>query len=147
MTDQIDVLDAASRIRELEQEVARLRAAQSAASQLDAILDCSPQAILIHRGQAPLYVNQSFVRLVGLSSREEALRLPNCIDVAHPEDRAFVIGQVEARIAGQGFLHHYEARILNADGATVWVDCYASRIVWQGDPASLVTMTDITMRK
>lgn len=147
MTEQIDVLDAAARIRELEQEVARLRAARSAASQLHAILDGSPQAILIHRGAAPLYVNLSFVRLVGLASREEALRLPNCIEIAHPEDRAFVIGQVEARIAGRGFLQHYEARILNTEGATVWVDCHASRIVWEGEPAAMVTMTDITLRK
>jgi two-component system cell cycle sensor histidine kinase PleC len=147
MTDQIDVLDASTRIRELEQEVARLRAAQSAASQLVSILDSSPQAILIHRGKAPLYTNMAFVRLVGLSSREEALKLPNSIEVAHPEDRAFVSGQVEARIAGHGFLDHYEARILNTEGATVWVDCYAARIVWQGEPASMVTMTDITMRK
>jgi PAS domain S-box-containing protein len=147
MTDQIDVLDASKRIRELEQEVARLRAAQSAVSQLDSILDSSPQAILIHRGKAPLYVNMAFVRLVGLGSREEALSLPNSIEVAHPEDRAFVLGQVEARIAGHGFLHHYEARILNIEGATVWVDCYAARIVWQGEPASMVTMTDITLRK
>ncbi|MDQ7251489.1 PAS domain-containing sensor histidine kinase [Dongia sedimenti] len=147
MTEPIDVMDAAARIRELEQEVVRLRAAQSAASQLHAILDGSPQAILIHRGAAPLYVNLSFVRLVGLASREEALRLPNCIEVAHPEDRAFVIGQVEARIAGRGFLQHYEARILDTKGATIWVDCYASRIVWDGEPAAMVTMTDITLRK
>jgi PAS domain S-box-containing protein len=147
MSDQIGVLDAASRIRELEQEVARLRAAQSAAGQLDSILDNSPQAILIHRGAAPLYVNLSFVRLLGLDSREEALSLPNSIDVAHPEDRAFVAGQVEARIAGHGFLQHFEARILNSLGETVWVDCYAARIVWQGAPAGMVTMTDITLRK
>jgi PAS domain S-box-containing protein len=140
-------LDAAARIQELEQEVARLRAAQSAASQLDSILDHSPQAILIHRGAAPLYVNLSFVRLVGLDSREEALHLPNSIDVAHPEDRAFVLGQVEARIAGHGFLQHYEARILNSLHETIWVDCYAARVVWQGEPASMVTMTDITLRK
>src|SRR3954469_16083535 len=99
MTEQIEALDAAARIRELEREVARLRAAESAASQLGAILDASPQAILIHRGAAPLYLNMSFVRLVGLSSREEAFKLPNAINVAHPEDRAFVTGQVEARIA------------------------------------------------
>jgi two-component system cell cycle sensor histidine kinase PleC len=147
MSDQISVLDAAARIRELEQEVARLRAAQSAASQLDSILDNSPQAILIHRGAAPLYVNLSFVRLVGLDSREEAMRLPSSIDVAHPDDRAFVTGQVEARIAGHGFLQHYEARILNSLGETIWVDCYAARIIWQGEPTSMVTMTDITLRK
>ena len=147
MSDQISVLDAAARIRELEQEVARLRAAQFAASQLDSILDNSPQAILIHRGAAPLYVNLSFVHLVGLNSREEAMQLPNSIDIAHPDDRAFVLGQVEARIAGHGFLEHYEARILNSLGETIWVDCYATRVVWQGEPASMVTMTDITQRK
>jgi PAS domain S-box-containing protein len=147
MTEQIDVLDAATRIRELEQEVARLRAAQSAAGQPDSVLDNSPQAILIHRGEAPLYVNMAFVRMLSLGSREEALSLPSCIEVAHPEDRAFVIGQVEARIAGREFLQHYEARIVDAAGATVWVDCHASRIVWHGAPASLVTMADITLRK
>jgi PAS domain S-box-containing protein len=147
MTNPIDVLDASTRIRELEREVARLRAAQSAAGQQESILDSSPQAILIHRGKAPLYVNMAFARLIGLGSREEALNLPDSIELAHPEDRAFVIGQVEARIAGHGFLHHYEARILNVEGATVWVDCYAARIVWQGEPASMVTMTDISLRK
>jgi PAS domain S-box-containing protein len=115
--------------------------------QLGAILDHSPQAILIHRGAAPLYVNQSFVRLVGLDSREQAMSLPNSIAVAHPEDQAFVTGQVEARIAGTDFLPHYEARIRNRQGETIWVDCYASRIVLAGAPASLVTMSDITIRK
>ena len=139
--------DTDGRIRALEREIARLRASESAASQLDAILDASPQAILIHRGASPLYVNMSFVRLVGFDSRQAALSLPNPIDVAHPDDRAFVADQVAARIAGHDFLQHYEARIRNTEGTTIWVDCYASRIVWAGAPASMVTMTDITMRK
>src|SRR5882757_545191 len=89
-----------ARIRELEAEVARLRAAESTMGQLGAILDHSPQAILIHRGASPIYVNQSFVRLVGLESREEAMALSNSIAVAHPDDQAFVTSQVAARIAG-----------------------------------------------
>src|SRR3569833_3133222 len=99
---------AAARIRELEAEAARLRASESTMGQLGAILDHSPQAILIHRGASPLYVNQSFVRLVGLESREQAMSLPNSIAVAHPEDQAFVAGQVRARIAGTDYLPHYE---------------------------------------
>jgi len=145
--DNVARLSAESRIRELEAEVARLRAAESSMGQLGAILDHSPQAILIHRGASPLYVNQSFVRLVGLASREEAMTLPNSIAIAHPEDQAFVRGQVAARIAGTDFLPHYEARIRNVAGETIWVDCYASRIELDGEPASLVTMTDITIRK
>jgi len=136
-----------ARIRELEAEVVRLRAAESTMGQLGAILDHSPQAILIHRGASPIYVNQSFVRLVGLESREEAMALPNSIAVAHPDDQAFVAGQVKARIAGTDFLPHYEARIRNIQGETRWVDCHASRVVLGGAPASLVTMTDITIRK
>ncbi|HVM83952.1 MAG TPA: PAS domain-containing sensor histidine kinase [Candidatus Binatia bacterium] len=147
MIEAVRERDAEVRIRELESEVARLRAVASSATQLDVILDSSPQGILIHRGERPLYVNMSFVRLLGLSSREEALALASSIDVAHPEDRAFVAGQVAARIAGTDFLQHFEARIRNAEGSTVWVDCYASRIVWHGEPAALVTMSDITIRK
>jgi PAS domain S-box-containing protein len=145
--DDIPRQSAEARIRELEAEVTRLRAAETTTGQLGAILDHSPQAILIHRGAAPLYVNQSFVRLVGLESREEAMALPDSIAVAHPEDQAFVAGQVAARIAGANFLPHYEARICNKQGETIWVDCYASRIVLGNAPASLVTMTDITIRK
>jgi len=147
MIQDIDRTTAAERIRELEREVARLRATASTVGQLDAILDSSPQAILIHRGASPLYVNKALVRLFGFSSREEAMAQSNSIDLAHPEDRAFVSDQVSARIAGTDFMPHYEARVRNIDGATVWVDCYASRILWEGEPASLVTMTDITVRK
>jgi len=147
MTDQISARDAAGRIRELEQEVARLRAVDSDARQFETILDNSPQAILIHRGSAPLYVNMAFVRLIGLGSREAALALSSAVDVAHPEDRAFVVSQVQARIAGIGYVPHFEARVLTSSGAVVWVDCYAARILWRGAPAGLVTMTDITLHK
>jgi PAS domain S-box-containing protein len=145
--DTIAPQSADARIRELEREVGRLRAAANTAGQLGAILDHSPQAILIHRGASPVYANEAFVRLVGLTSREEALALPNSLAVAHPDDRDFVAGQVAARIAGTDFLAHYEARIRNKQGETLWVDCHASRIVLDGAPASLVTMSDITIRK
>jgi PAS domain S-box-containing protein len=145
--DTIAPQSADARIRELEREVARLRAAESTAGQLGAILDHSPQAILIHRGASPIYANQALVRLVGLSSREEALALPNAIAIAHPDDQAFIAEQVAARIAGDDFLPHFEARIRNKQGETIWVDCHASQVILADAPASLVTMSDITIRK
>jgi PAS domain S-box-containing protein len=135
------------RIRELELEVERLRVAEDTASELGAILDHSPQAILIHGGTAPIYANEAFVRLAGFATREEALAMPNALSLAHPDDRAFVASQVNARIAGDDFLPHYQARIRNRRGETIWVDCHASRIELDGAPASLVTMTDITAQK
>ncbi len=150
MSTTLDVIarhDAEARIRELEHEVARLRAAASRAGELDAILDHSPQAILIHRGASPVYANEAFVRLLGLADRAEAMALPNSLAIVHPDDLRFVTDQVAARIAGTSFLPHFEVRIRNKQGDTVWVDCYASRIVLDGAPAALVTMTDITGRK
>ncbi|HEY4162073.1 MAG TPA: PAS domain S-box protein, partial [Dongiaceae bacterium] len=128
-------------------EAARLKEQAAAAAHFDAILNGMPQGVLIHRGSRPLYVNQALVRLLGYSSRDEVLALSNTIAIAHPEDQAFIAGQVEARVAGRDFLSHFEARVCHMEGTTIWVDCHASRMLWDGEPASITTMTDITVRK
>jgi PAS domain S-box-containing protein len=135
------------RIRALDEEALRLKEPAMAAAQFDAILNGMPQGVLIHRGGRPLYVNHALVRLLGYSSREAMLALPNTLAFAHPDDQAFIAGQVEARIAGREFLSHFEARVCHADGMPIWVDCHASCMLWGGQPASLTTMTDISMRK
>jgi PAS domain S-box-containing protein len=138
---------AEARKRASDPKAARLKEQAAAAAQFDAILNGMPQGVMIHRGAGPLYVNQAFVRLLGYASREEMLALPSTLAIAHPEDHAFLTSQVEARIAGRDFLPHFEAKAMRADGSIIWVDCHASRMLWEGEPASLTTMTDITMRK
>jgi len=41
----------------------------------------------------------------------------------------------------------YDFRMCRADGSTFWVTCCASKVVWNGRPASLGWLIDITDRK
>ena len=151
-------MDAALRLRSLEAENARLRRTlaglapladrlSAAQHQLHEILECSLQAVLIHRGGPPLYVNPPFQRMLGFRSRQEALAIGDPATLVHPEDRGLVRSHIAARITGREAAAHYEFRALRQDGTTIWLECLASRILWEGQPAAFATLHDITARK
>jgi signal transduction histidine kinase len=51
------------------------------------------------------------------------------------------------RLAGEETISHYEFRLTRRDGSTVWVDTRAALANWNGKPASLSWMSDISDRK
>jgi PAS domain S-box-containing protein len=103
------------------------------------------QGIVIHRGKA-LYANQAMIDLVGLPSREAYLNAPSVIDFVYPEDQELVRRQSTARIA-TGATQTYEFRISRPDGSYIWVEAQASAIMWDGEPAAMAVLTDISARK
>jgi len=113
--------------------------------QLFQALEGMIQGVVIHRGK-PLYVNPALVRMIGLASREDYMRAPTVIDFVHLEDKELVRRQAAERIS-LGLTQDYEFRLARADGSWIWVDCRASRIMWDGEPASLASMSDISARK
>ena len=103
------------------------------------------QGIVIHRGKA-LYANPAMIRLVGFASRQDFMATPSVIDFVHPDDREMVRQQAAERIS-TGTTNNYEFRITRPDGGHIWVDCRASRIMWDGEPAALASLADISARK
>ncbi|MFA5236769.1 MAG: PAS domain-containing sensor histidine kinase, partial [Methanoregula sp.] len=61
--------------------------------------------------------------------------------------RKFVQGKYQKRIDGESGSDVYDFRIRNAENKPCWVLISAAPIVWQGRPATLGLMTDITDRK
>jgi signal transduction histidine kinase len=57
------------------------------------------------------------------------------------------LDRLNARIAGTEAISHYEFRLVAKDGTFLWVDTLASLVVWDGKPASLSWLTDISARK
>ncbi|WP_119422857.1 PAS domain S-box protein [Desertibaculum subflavum] len=113
--------------------------------QLLEALESMIQGIVIHRGKA-LYANPAMVDLAGLASREAFMASPSVIDFVHPDDQELVRAQAEERIE-TGVTNNYEFRIARPDGSIIWVDCRASRIMWDGEPAALASLADISARK
>ncbi len=110
------------------------------------LVEGSIQGILVHRDQKPLFINDAWARIYGLTI-EEALQLSSAIEVVHPEDRERLVQYGRARLAGQFAPEHYEFRGIHKNGSIVWLENIVRPIVWYGQPAIQAVIIDITQRK
>jgi putative nucleotidyltransferase with HDIG domain len=64
-----------------------------------------------------------------------------------PEDREFVLGRHQRRIKGDKFEDIYPFRAVDKSGKARWIEIKTVWIDWEGRPATLDMMQDITVRK
>jgi len=123
--------------------------ARRAERQMRHVVENSLQGIVVRDASDMLYVNDGHAKLLGYSSARELLSLEkSAIDnTIHPDDRQLVRERVKARMSGKEVPSHYELRMIRRDGTILWCDVLASHINWDGKPASLSWLTDITARK
>ncbi len=91
------------------------------------------------------YVNRRGAELLGRTV-EEMLGL-HVRDIIRPDDTTWVMDRLHRRIAGEPAPARYELTAVRQDGTEVPVEINASRIVWAGEPATLVLVRDITERR
>ncbi|CAM5224950.1 PAS domain S-box protein [Alishewanella longhuensis] len=65
----------------------------------------------------------------------------------HPDDIERVVENYKRRLRGENVEQHYEFRILTTEGGVVWVEFSAVAIQWEGQPATLSFLTDVTKRR
>ena len=86
--------------------------------------------------------------IVAMSGRTAASLIGLHIsEMFHPEDLPEVTARYEARMRGEPVENRYEVRIRRPDGVTRWAGISVVATTWQGRPASLGVVTDITARK
>jgi PAS domain S-box-containing protein len=76
---------------------------------------------------------------------DEALRTP-FIEMVHPDDRARVYGNYLRRMRGEAVEPNYVFRAVTPGGEVVWLQISAVAIEWEGRPATLNFLTDVTER-
>ena len=121
--------------------------ARRAEAHIRQIVEGAQQAAVVHVGKQIVYSNPALAQLMGYSSLEEMREKGVGVDHTHPEDRAMVYTRMAKRLAGEGAPEHYEFRALRTNGTVIWLECFASRVTWNGQPASLAWLLDITERK
>jgi len=104
-----------------------------------------------HAGQMIIVAQDGLFKLVNKKcleygyTEEEIIGQP-FLDFIHPEDRKMVAEKHLKRITEKDFGATYEFRFLTKDGKTRWVEITAVHIEWEGRPATLNYVTDITER-
>ncbi|MEE8436032.1 MAG: PAS domain S-box protein [bacterium] len=110
------------------------------------LIEGSIQGILIHRRGQPLFVNQAYADMFGFDSPEQFMELKSIDELLHPEDKNRLVSYQQKRLRGEEVPTHYTFRAFRGDGSMIWLDSIATRVEWEGEPASQSVNIDITER-
>ncbi|MGH6870122.1 MAG: PAS domain-containing sensor histidine kinase [Rhizomicrobium sp.] len=123
--------------------------ARRAERQMRRVVEGSLQGVVVRTSSEVLFLNDGYAQLLGYDTVKElyALGEDSLNNSIHPDDRAMVLERIRARTAGEEVTSHYELRLVRRDGTFAWVDTLATLVNWDGKPASLSWLTDITARK
>jgi len=102
--------------------------------------------VVILRDEQCLYFNRQYMELLGYDNREDLVSRPAFAGV-HPDDAETVREYARKRQRGEPVDRQYECRIVRKDGRVLNVEISSSLISYQGQPASLGYVRDITERK
>ena len=104
------------------------------------------EAIAVVQDWVTKFANPRAIELWGYASDESASRPP--IEFIHPDDREAAIKRHLAVLKGEGLSPvYYTYRFIAKDGDVRWGKTTATRIIWEGKPASLIFLTDVTELK
>lgn len=109
------------------------------------VVENASDAILVAQDGIMKFVNRRTVDLFGYP--EEILTAKPFIKFIHPEDRSMVLDRHERRVRGEDLPPVYPFRVLAEDGTLKWVEIHAIIIMWEGKPATLNFIRDVTERR
>ncbi len=111
-----------------------------------ALFEASDQGICIHRDFTILFANPALARMFGFARASDVIGF----DLRHAvqaEERGRLEEYSRARLAGRPAPMHYECAALRKNGSRIRVQIVACAIQWDGEPAVLGTVTDITQHR
>ncbi|MCX5855633.1 MAG: PAS domain S-box protein [Deltaproteobacteria bacterium] len=91
------------------------------------------------------FINRTGVEISGYSA-QEIISKP-FLEIIHPDDRVMVRERYLRRLKGEGFESRYAFRFITKNGDIKWVELGAALINFEGRPATLNVLTDITERR
>ncbi len=109
------------------------------------VVENANEAIIVAQDGRLKYANPRTLEM--LQSTAEQVINQSFAEFIHPGDRAMVVDHYQRRIRGESVPAHYEFRILGKESMETWVQIAAVLIQWNGKPATLNFLTDITNQK
>ena len=109
------------------------------------LVDGANEAILVAQNGMLAFVNHKTAELLGRS--EPDLIGKPFPEFIYPDDRKLVVDNYMKRMKGEPVPSRYEFRLLTIDKSAKWVEINSVIINWNGKPATLNFLTDITERK
>ena len=110
------------------------------------LIEWSPEAIAVHSAGKLVFANPAAVRLFGAEREPDLLGKP-ILDLIHPDCREAISNRVNSIAISGGSAPMIEVKYLQLDGTVIDVEVQAKSITYDGRPAVLGAMRDISARK
>jgi two-component system cell cycle sensor histidine kinase/response regulator CckA len=109
------------------------------------IFEKAVDAIFILREDGLKFANRRMRQMFGYTDKE--LKTLPIAELVHPADRQKVVSRHIRRLRGEDISATHSFRVISKAGKEIWVEDTAIRIDWEGQPASLNFVRNITERK
>jgi len=109
------------------------------------LVENANDAIFIAQDQVVKFPNPKTLEMIGYSA-QELVKIP-FMNLIHPEDRDMVLDRYVKRLKGKELPSTYSFRIKRRDDEELWVEISTVLITWEGRPATLNFLRDVTPQK
>jgi PAS domain S-box-containing protein len=109
------------------------------------LVESMQQGVAIIQDSNFVFTNNTLCEILDYSS-EELLERP-FLTLVSPHDKAFVAERYQKEISGEGIPQSLDIQVIKKDGSLPYVRLMGTLFEYQGRPAVLVTIDDITQRK
>jgi diguanylate cyclase (GGDEF)-like protein/PAS domain S-box-containing protein len=131
-----------------EEMEARKRAEKALAeseANFRALTENANVGILVNHQGKHVFANTRLLQMLDYTLEE--LRTTGIKELVHPDDYDHVMSRFRERMDGRPVTPVYETRFLSRQGREVPVEVSAAKTTWQGEPAGLVFLLDISERR
>jgi PAS domain S-box-containing protein len=109
------------------------------------LIETSQEGILVAQKSNLRFVNPMMRELTGYNE-QQILTIP-FLEFIDPCDREMVLSNQQKRLKGEVVDSRYHIRLIKNDKSQIWVEMSGVKIEWEGEPATMNFVTDITERK
>ncbi|MEI8189869.1 MAG: histidine kinase dimerization/phospho-acceptor domain-containing protein, partial [candidate division NC10 bacterium] len=109
------------------------------------LIETANEGIFVAQGDSLKFVNPMMLELTG-RTEEELASLP-FQELLHYDDRKLARENYLKRLKGEAVESRDQLRLLKKDRSIKWVEMGSAKIEWEGQPATINFVTDITERK
>ena len=109
------------------------------------VVENANEAILVIQDGAFQFVNPAAAAITGYPADELTSR--QFVEFVHPDDKEMVFERHLKRLRGEPLPPTYTFRAVDRDGNLRWVEVNAVAISWEGQPATVNFLSDVTERR
>jgi len=123
----------------------KTRALQESEERYRNLFENAHEAIFVAQDGNLVFLNLRTATQIGYSLEE--IKSKSFIEFIHQDDQEMVINNHIKRMKGEEIPNIYSFRVIHKDGSVRWTELNTVSIDWDGKPATLNFMTDITEHK